>query len=429
MDSRPLSDHRVVPDRASALGEVLRSASVRSFYQPIVDLVDGTVVGYEALARGPIGSVLELPDDLFAAATDAGRVGELDELCMRAALEGSAERMPDGLPLFVNVEPATLDSDLIRRTAPIPTAGGRTIVLEITERAITRSPQALLSGVATAREHGWRIALDDVGVEAGSLALLPIIRPDVVKLDMGLIRDEPDINLGRAMAAVMAYAERTGATILAEGIETDDHLDRAVSLGATLGQGYRFGRPGELPSTLPTALPGGQAHRSHLRDFVAHRPIALSPFDAVVAAGRPTRTATKRVLLQISHHIEEQAAVDPGSPLILSAFQDARHFTPATASRYARLVRNCSLVAALGIGMADGSTRGVRGARLLDGDPLTDEWSVVVLGTHYCGALLGKDLGGPLGSDAERRFSYTVTHERDLVELAAESLLRRLISI
>jgi EAL domain-containing protein (putative c-di-GMP-specific phosphodiesterase class I) len=423
MDSTHLVAASAGTRRSAALDEVIASASIRSVYQPIVDLADGEVVAYEALARGPVGHLLELPDDLFAAAAEAGRIADLDEACMRSALERSSDRMPVDLPLFVNVEPSTLDSDLIRRTAPIPAAGGRPIVLEITERAITRSPHALLSGVATAREHGWRIALDDVGVEPGSLALLPIIRPEVVKLDMGLIRDEPDIELGRTMAAVMAYAERSGATILAEGIETDEHLDRALSLGATLGQGYRFGRPGDLPAVAPRSA------RRVLPGFTRQRPIALSPFDAVAATGAVARTATKRILLQISHHIEEQAGADPGGPLILSAFQDSRHFTPATARRYEQLVSNCSIVGALGIGMDLEPVPGVRGARLLPGDPLTDEWSVVVLGPHYCGALLGKDLDETHTGDADRRFTYVVTHDRALVELAAESLLRRVIAI
>jgi EAL domain-containing protein (putative c-di-GMP-specific phosphodiesterase class I) len=116
-------------------------------------------------------------------------------------------------------------------------------VLEVTERAIANAPAELLAGVVSARERGWLIALDDVGVDPASLAFLPIIQPDVVKLDMGLIQDRPDRELGRTMTAVMAHAERTGAVLLAEGIESHQHLDRAVSLGATLGQGYHFGRP------------------------------------------------------------------------------------------------------------------------------------------------------------------------------------------
>lgn len=410
--------------------EVLRRRSVRSVYQPVVVLDSGAVVAYEALARGPVGSAVEWPDRLFLAAAVAGATAELDQLCLTTAIESASGRLPTWCPLFVNVEPVTLSSELVRRTAPIAVAGDRPLVLEVTERAITTSPAMLLAGVQAAREHGWSIALDDVGVEPGSLALLPIIRPDVVKLDMGLVRERPDRELGRTMAAVMAYAERSGATILAEGIETEAHLERAVSLGATLGQGYLFGRPGPLDEVVHDEAPhGGAEHDAPPPDVLRisagqARRLALSPFDAVVAAGHRSRVARKSVLLQISHHLEEQALADPGAPLLLSAFQHARHFTPATSRRYEALAAKCAVTAALGTDMAPEPVPGVRGAVLLAGDPLEGEWSVVVLGSHYAGALLGKDVGGD-SSDADRRFHYVVTHDRAAVELAAESLLRR----
>ena len=403
--------------------EVLRTRAVTSVYQPIVVLDTGQVVAYEALARGPEGSQVERPDRLFLAAAVADRTAELDQLCLTTAIE-SASPLPSWCPLFVNVEPVTLSSELVRRTAPIAAAGDRPLVLEVTERAITTSPSVLLAGVEAAREHGWTIALDDVGVEPGSLALLPIIRPDVVKLDMALIRERPDRELGRTMAAVMAYAERTGATVLAEGIETDAHLERAVSLGATLGQGYRFGRPGPLDPGVLTGPPS----ESVLTSTAHGRRPALSPFDAVVGAGHRPRVARKSVLLQISHHLEEQALADPGAPLLLSAFQHARQFTPATARRYEALAGRCAVTAALGTAMAREPVPGVRGAVLQAGDRLEGEWSVVVLGPHYAGALLGKDVGDD-AADADRRFHYVVTHDRAAVELAAESLLRRVAPV
>lgn len=402
-----------------SIEEILRAGAIRSVYQPIVELDTRTVVAFEALSRGPIDSPLAQPDQLFAAAALAGRTGELDRLCLASALSNAPDQLPAGSPLFVNVEPSTLSTGLIEGTAPIAAFGNRTIVLEVTERALAEAPAQLIAGVAEARERGWLIALDDVGVEPESLAFLPVIRPDVVKLDLGLIQDRPGRELGRTMTTVMAYAERTGATILAEGIESARHLDRAMSLGATLAQGFYFGLPAERFDHLDV-LPWFAAPRTRTSQTVA-----LSPFDAVTSAGHPTRVARKDVLLQISRHLEEQALADPGAPLLLSAFQDVRHFTRATGEYYSRLSEQCALVAALGVSMPREPSQGVRGAAIYPGDPLEGEWSVVVLGPHYSGALRSKDLGDLDTTDADRRFSYVVTHDRAAVELAAHSLLRR----
>jgi DICT domain-containing protein len=225
------------------------------------------------------------------------------------------------------------------------------------------------------------------------------------------------------MAAVMAYAERSGAVLLAEGIETDDHLERAVSLGATWGQGYRFGYPGDLVAPDDSITSSSMA-----APLVAPgRAVSLSPYDATIGAGLRPRVARKHVLLQISHHLEAQALADPSEPLLLAAFQDAEHFTPDTARRYRQLADRLTLCAALGVGMDAEPALGVRGAALNPGDPLTGEWSVVVLGPHYSGALLARDLGDHGGAEADRRFSYVVTHDRSIVEVAAESLLRRVL--
>ncbi len=73
---------------------------------------------------------------------------------------------------------------------------------------------------------------------------MPLLRPDVIKLDLRLVQRQPDAEIAEIVNAVNTQAERTGAIVLAEGIETDEHLATARALGATLGQGWLFGRPG-----------------------------------------------------------------------------------------------------------------------------------------------------------------------------------------
>ena len=234
-------------------------------FQPIIDLDRGAVVAYEALVRGPKGP-LENPDVLFTAAREAGCLAELDEACRKAAFRGGVEQaLFAPLTLFVNVEPEVLESapldDLLAIAEAAP--GELRIVMEITERAISVRPADLLRTVERVREFGWAVALDDVGADPLSLAFMALLRPEVVKLDLRLVQQHPGRDVAQIMNAVNAYAERSGAVVLAEGIENERHLQFARGLGARLGQGWMFGRPakGAAPdyAVAELALPAAVA--------------------------------------------------------------------------------------------------------------------------------------------------------------------------
>jgi DICT domain-containing protein len=150
-----------------------------------------------------------------------------------------------------------------------------------------------------------------------------------------------------------------------------------------------------------------------------------TPF-SVVTTAREAGEATKRLLLPMSHHLEERALRIGEGAVILSAFQEAKHFTPATIRRYEGLARRASLVAAFGVGLAIEPVHGVRGARLDADDVLAGEWSVVVLGPHFAGALVGRDLGDTDRPDRDRRFAFATVYDRGLVIAAARTLLSRI---
>jgi DICT domain-containing protein len=109
----------------------------------------------------------------------------------------------------------------------------------------------------------------------------------------------------------------------------------------------------------------------------------------------------------------------------LSSFQEARHFTPLTAARYARLARGAAVVGALGAGMASEPAPGVRGAHLADGEVLRGEWNVIVLDAHFAAAFTARDLGDD-GEDEQRRFDFCMTYDRELVIAAARTLMERI---
>jgi diguanylate cyclase (GGDEF)-like protein/PAS domain S-box-containing protein len=405
------------------LERILASRSITALFQPIVTIETDEIVAYEALSRGPAGSILERPDRLFAAAHHARRVEELDWLCrIRAVTAALDARLGRDVALFVNCEPSVVGS-------PCPPEHLATwtraqdqleLVLEITERAVTDRPAELSRLVGRHRAAGRGIALDDLGADVRSLALLPFIEPDVIKLDLHLVQDRPSTEQAAIVSALLAESERTGSILLAEGIETDEHRDVARSLGATLGQGWRWGRPAPLPDRHHRAW-----RRPLLRD--AHPWRGRTPFE-VVAAQCPTAEATKRLLLPMSHHLETRTLGIGEGAVILSAFQDAKHFTPRTIERYAMLARGASLVAALGIGLDSEPAPGVRGAHIEPDDPLTGEWSVIVIGPHFAGALVAQDLGST-GREADRRFVFATTYRRDLIIAAARTLLERLTAV
>ena len=210
------------------------------------------VIGWEALARGPRGSELELPDRLFAAARAAGRLEELDWLCQRNALRAALDagvRAP--CILFLNIEPDTSGFlPLELRDLYARASAQMTVCVEVTERALTQRPGALLGHVADMRAMGVAVALDDVGTDADTLAMMSLLAPEVIKLDLALVQSSPDAEIAEVVHAVAAQAERSGATILVEGVETPEQARAGFALGASLAQGWLYGRR-EVEIELP----------------------------------------------------------------------------------------------------------------------------------------------------------------------------------
>ena len=126
--------------------------------------------------------------------------------------------------------------------------------------------------------------------------------------------------------------------------------------------------------------------------------------------------------MPLSRHLEALAG-DAEPPVLLACFQDARHFTTATAARFRRIAAHSPLVAALGAGLSTEPVPGVRGACLGD-DRLRGERNVILVGPHRAAALVARDLGDD-GPDAARRFEFALTHDRALVVAAARSMLRQ----
>ena len=403
------------------LDEAAAGVGVVPAFQTVVALPSETPVGCEALARWPS---LDGPPvaDVFAHAEHRKTLDLLDRECIRSAAAGAlAGGCSPGTLLFINCEPSTTGTDMFADSTLTQAARSFRLVFELTERGLLTNPRALLRKVVDLRSRGIAIALDDVGANADSLALLDIVNPDIVKLDLELVQRQPDWLQTRTVAAIMAYAERTDATILAEGIETEEHLEQALAYGATLGQGYRFGRPGELTAE-PAARPWeGWRTRSPA-------PTDATSFDCATVE-LPSRVVRRQTLIQLSRHIERVAASAESPPIVLATLQEYGNFRGDTRAIYADLAERAPLVVVFGQDMPADLGPRIRGVCLDAGDPLALEWTILVLGPDTTAGLIARERDPAQrtgAADSDRRFDTVITFDRVRVAAAARSLLDRL---
>jgi PAS domain S-box-containing protein len=211
-------------------------------FQPIHDLAAGHIIGAEALTRF-LSEDGTGPEYWFKEAAAVGLSEDLEIAALVTALK-AAHSLPASIYVALNVSPSTcLDPRLPRLLERAGLALER-IVLELTERLEVEEYCPLISALDPLRRRGLRIAIDDAGSGFASLRHVLHIRPDIIKLDRTLITGINGDEAQRALGAAMAeFARRLGATIVAEGIETEAELAAVTDLRMAAGQGYLLGRP------------------------------------------------------------------------------------------------------------------------------------------------------------------------------------------
>ena len=252
-------DERSAEELAEAVAIVASRRALRPVYQPIVSLVTGLPVGFEGLVRPDPGSGFPNAQSLFTAAEIADRIVELDMAAIETVV-ARVEHLPQGVYLSLNLSPRTLETDLfhvgevvgiLRRYRLEP---GQ-VVLELTEREAIEDLSRLKANLERVRAAGIRIAADDVGAGNAGLRLLSEIAFDIVKIDLSLVQrgvlQESSLAVLRGLREM---ARRSGATVVAEGVETPEQLVALRRLGIPAGQGYLLGRPGERPVASPVDL-------------------------------------------------------------------------------------------------------------------------------------------------------------------------------
>lgn len=250
---------RLQMERAAEFRSILQEERLTTHYQPIVDMQRDTILGYEALTRGPLHTSFEVPEALFACSEMVRLSGALDALCRRQAVRNARGIAPDK-KLFVNALPETLaapgfiDPGLMRMLEDMALAP-RNLVVEITERTAIDDLESFGKGIDRLRSHGFLVAIDDVGTGHSSLQRISEIQADYLKIDIALIKNIHQSLIKQDLVQSLLYvASRTRTRVIAEGIETQDECRALRACGVRYGQGFYFAPP--APAFPPLARGG-----------------------------------------------------------------------------------------------------------------------------------------------------------------------------
>ncbi len=250
-----VSYHEMQRRRNRVVGHMIAHRKIHTVYQPIMRLKSREVLGFEALSRADRTDAERLGVHLFVAASRAELDGELDQAC-RALSVVRRPAMTDETKLFINCLPPTFFSpnrELDRLVDGWLEDGLKPtqLVFEVTEQITYEQVVRIMPTIQRLRDRGFLFALDDVGTGAANLRLLADLEPDFIKMDIGLTNGISGSHRKRELAEyLMELARKSGATLIAEGIETDEDLQVLVEIGVPLGQGYLLGRPQEAGKLL-----------------------------------------------------------------------------------------------------------------------------------------------------------------------------------
>lgn len=213
-------------------GVLLKAYSV---YQPILDLKNNQILGYEALLRGP-----KPPDVLFSEATSSENIFELDLMAQNCALSS----YQSDKPLFLNIHPYSFSKGLKIDFTSFGINPSQ-IVLELTEQVAIENIQYIAKEY---KRMGMKIAIDDFGKGYNNLSLIELLEPEYIKLDKTLIQNYHSENIFHIISGIQAIANNIGSNVIAEGIEEMQQLQFVQSCGIKYGQGWLFGKPKKAES-------------------------------------------------------------------------------------------------------------------------------------------------------------------------------------
>ncbi len=262
------------------LRKAIEHSELTLAYQPKTSLIDGRVIGVEALCRWnhPEHGFVR-PDEFIALAEQAGLIDSITEFVLHTALKQTRKWMDDGLDIgmAVNLPARSLsDPTLAGRITTMAAAAGvppTMLTLEVTESELVQDAKTSRDVMATLRSCGFHVSIDDFGTGYSSLAYLHTLPVDELKIDRAFVQNVATDETSRQIVHVIVELARTfGLKTVAEGIETLEMHNALMELGVELGQGYLMARPApahELDEILRSGYAGAKDTAKKLR-AVAH---------------------------------------------------------------------------------------------------------------------------------------------------------------
>jgi diguanylate cyclase (GGDEF)-like protein len=257
--------------KKEAVRALIDEGGLTTVFQPIWDFAAETLLGVEALMRPDPAYGLSGSAEAFDVAEQLGRVHQLDVLCVKSALRAVPE-LRDGVLLFINLSPHTLDldsarNDWVRLAVQGAGCSPSQVVIEVTERFGGRTA-AVVKCLQRLRKQGFQIALDNVGTGNSGLEMLRKVEAEFVKLDPSIVIAAPTDPSARAVLLAMAtFARQTGSFVIAEGVEDEETLRFLRSIDVqdlhadTIIQGGQGGELGSPSAVMPSGVlapPGGR---------------------------------------------------------------------------------------------------------------------------------------------------------------------------
>jgi len=233
--------------------DIINNESLTSYFQPIVDMKDNSIYGYETLARGVReDGTLVYPNELFSKSKRNDLNFKLDRLCRESSLKTAATKKVQQ-KVFINFIPTSIYDPEFCLNSTVKWANQlefdpSQIVFEVVETELVKDQKHLKKILAYYRSKGFKIALDDVGEGYSSLNMLIELKPDIIKIDRNIIDGIDKDKLKQSVyRALFHLAKEHNITVLAEGVETKYELEMIQSIGVDLVQGYYFAKPAVEP--------------------------------------------------------------------------------------------------------------------------------------------------------------------------------------
>ena len=381
-------------------------------FAPVRRLPDGALAAVELRLRGTHHTRIDQAEDLLRAANLMSQ--QVASTPNRGGSTTTVVDVADKLPLLVSIDldvTASYTDDDLHPLAKI--------VVCVSPDDVVAHPHRCLRTIADARARGRLICVDDMGSADNALAMLPLIEPDIIITPPELLDRMTEPEMADLANALHAYIERSHAVIVAEGVDTEDRRERALTVGATYGAGTLYPaveNPVGFLHEPVVPLPDTPVWNTPLTDLP-------TPY-AIASQGVRPRRGTKQLLIEMSKSLEAQAAGVGHSMIVIGTFQHKRHFTTETSKRWHLLSEATGFAGVYGVGLEDRIEGNVQHAPLEPEDDLVNEWTVAVLGPHYSALLSARDLHDN-GPDLDRTFDFVQSFDRVTVTQAVNSILSR----